>query len=202
MNRNEKAPVAAGAHLNSSLGNDTALPKVYRNSPSAANNYTSKVGIHEFAARCEAVTGKQVIVKNGRIRALCAAHGGKDPNMVVWTDHSGEIRTKCYSHGCDRKDIIEALGFTLADILPGRTPTEAKQRKIIRNRIQIESELINELLLLYKILSKRNSDRTNKHCQGFREENPGWAPVPEEPWEREIKAAKRIIAGLGVLYGR
>ena len=34
----------------------------------------------------------------------------------------------------------------------------------------------------------------------FREQNPGWRPIPFEHWDREILAASRIKKSLGELY--
>ena len=76
------------------------------------------ISIYEFTARLEKVTGG-----NGKYRACCPAHGGKDPNLSVWVNHDGTIGTKCYSHGCDRKDIIEAVGLTLRDIFAYSAPS-------------------------------------------------------------------------------
>lgn len=202
MTRNEKTPVESGALSPISSKDPVRLLKNSTTKGRTNTNTPPKVGIAEIASRCEVVTGNRVTVKNGCFRVACPAHGSKDPNLVVWQNDNETIGMKCYSHGCDRKEIVEALGFTLADILPGRTPTEARRRKVFRNRIQIEQELLHELLLIWKILSKRNADHINKHCQGFKEENPGWEPLPEEPWEREIQAAKRVIAGLGAYYGK
>ena len=49
---------------------------------------------------------------NGRSgRARCPAHDGGDPNLAIRREATGELTMTCHSHGCDRLDILEALGI-------------------------------------------------------------------------------------------
>lgn len=86
-------------------------------------------------------------------RAACPAHGGKDPNLAIWTNSDGTIGTKCYSHGCDRKEIIDAVGFTLQEILPDRTPTEVQKHKKRTSDMKIKKALTIELVILSQWIS-------------------------------------------------
>lgn len=43
-------------------------------------------------------------------RIPCPAHGGRDSNCSLWRDEHGQLRAKCWSHGCPQCDILVALG--------------------------------------------------------------------------------------------
>ena len=42
-------------------------------------------------------------------RIPCPAHGGDDPNLVLWTRDDGSIGAKCWSRDCAHIDIMRAL---------------------------------------------------------------------------------------------
>jgi Toprim domain len=42
-------------------------------------------------------------------RLPCPVHGGKNPNVSIWTDTHGRRRAKCHSYGCSESDILRAL---------------------------------------------------------------------------------------------
>lgn len=93
------------------------------------------------------------VFKSGNgYRACCPAHSGKDANLAIWTRDDSTIGIKCYSHGCDRKDVLEAVGLTLADILPNRTPEEARRHKVHTNDRRTKKALTIELLVLLQWL--------------------------------------------------
>jgi hypothetical protein len=83
-----------------------------------------------------------------KYRAACPLHGEKDLNLSVYTRQDGTIGFKCYSHGCDRKEILGALGFSLADALPDRTPAETRKNKRLANQNRLKKDLEHELLIL------------------------------------------------------
>ena len=47
----------------------------------------------------------------GHWRAVCPLHGDRDRNLAVRIE-DGELYLRCHSHGCDRLDILVALGVT------------------------------------------------------------------------------------------
>ena len=52
-------------------------------------------------------------------RSICSGHPGADNRSAlhVW-DEGGEAKMCCFTHGCDRLDIIEPLGLRLRDLYP------------------------------------------------------------------------------------
>ena len=63
------------------------------------------------------------------------------------------------------------------------------------------STLSHELIVLDLIVGQRVADRQLARDKRFREQRPEWRPIPDEHWQREILAAKRISKALEVLYG-
>ena len=64
-------------------------------------------------------------------RIRCPVHGGGDPNVSLWRDDRGRLRAKCWSHGCDGRDILAALGE------PERYATETSHRTDDAGRIEL-----------------------------------------------------------------
>ena len=52
-------------------------------------------------------------------RICCPAHGGGDLNCSVWRDERGRLHAKCWSHGCDERAILAALGEYASSIAAG-----------------------------------------------------------------------------------
>ena len=59
-------------------------------------------------------------------RMPCPAHGGDDANLEVWPEED-RVGAKCYSHHCDYKDIMNALG-----IVQERGPQDAPKKRPTR----------------------------------------------------------------------
>lgn len=111
MNRNEKAPVeVTGAHLNSSLGNDTVQSGINKNGPVTAN-------LEGLLSRLEEV--KQIPAKKHVLSftALCPAHADKNPSLCVDLMHNRRILLFCRA-GCGGAEILAAIGLSLADLYP------------------------------------------------------------------------------------
>ena len=52
--------------------------------------------------------------EGGRYRAACPAHGGHNRNLSVWADQQGIACFKCFSKGCETREIVAALGAVAA----------------------------------------------------------------------------------------
>ena len=66
-------------------------------------------------------------------RIPCPAHGGKDANLKIWdSDSDGWLGATCFSHGCEWKDITDAIrrDMGLPAFKPGEgtRPTAAKTK--------------------------------------------------------------------------
>ena len=109
--------------------------------------------IHHKVTIDQFVTLLENVHRSGNgYKAACPHHGGKDANLAIWTRDDGTIGTKCYSHGCDRKDVIEATGHTLADILPARTHKEVKTHRKAVNKHKLIADTRIELLIILQHL--------------------------------------------------
>lgn len=60
------------------------------------------------------VQGWKVQRRGNRARAQCPAHGGDGMNLSI-LNAADRITAHCHSAGCDTKDVLEALGLTVAD---------------------------------------------------------------------------------------
>ena len=57
-------------------------------------------------------------------RICCPAHGGDDHNLKIW-DEDGRLGAMCWSHECEYKDIMAALGISNGN----KDKTETKKKK-------------------------------------------------------------------------
>jgi hypothetical protein len=55
----------------------------------------------------------------GHIQARCPAHGDTHPSLSVRQATDGRILVHCFA-GCSARDVVTALGLTLADLMPPR----------------------------------------------------------------------------------
>ncbi len=94
--------------------------------------------------------------------------------------------------------VVEHLGIKL-DASP-----EARQRARERARqaqqAKLEVALLHELAVLSQVLNQRVAGRTLARDRKFRAVRPEWTPMPDEHWEREKIAARRVHNALGSIY--
>lgn len=108
--------------------------------------------------------------------------------------HAGIARTP----GESLRLVAAYLGMDVkADRQARQRAREAVQR---HERKRLEAALAHELRVLLITLDNRITGRELERDRLFREVRPEWQPLPDTPWERELLAARRIIALIGVLY--
>ncbi len=103
--------------------------------------------------------------------------------------------------GMNKREALRAVAQHLG--IQGDSGSAARLADIRgqREREQIEHALRHEVLILLEYVQTRVIERELARDRRFRQARPGWRPFPPGPWEREELAARRIQAGLGVLYG-
>jgi hypothetical protein len=50
--------------------------------------------------------------------ACCPAHGDKRPSLAVTEADDGRVLLHCFSHGCDWREILDALGLPESALFP------------------------------------------------------------------------------------
>lgn len=101
--------------------------------------------------------------------------------------------------GCSAADIVAAVGLELRDLYSEALPAgERRQRAVRAYRRGSEANLNHEMLVLAQTLGNRVADRQIAR----RNMPPEWVPMPNEPMERELLAAKRVMRLLPMIYGR
>jgi hypothetical protein len=61
--------------------------------------------------------------------ALCPAHDDHTPSLMVGQGEDGKVLLHCHA-GCEKPDILEAAGLTMADLFPGGSSERAKVERI------------------------------------------------------------------------
>ena len=89
--------------------------------------------------------------------ARCPAHADTSPSLRV-TDADGKILLHCFA-GCEPHAICSALGLSLSDLFPPRTPLEEAQyrrERFSRGTLKdMQHELSVALIILDDLLEKR-----------------------------------------------
>lgn len=131
-----------------------------------------------------------------RVPSIC--HGGKDKNLYICNAPDGKLLATCHSHGCEYKDIMRVLeDMGLKEKTPFK-PDMVAVRK--HSRLLVQDSLIIELYILLQYLEDRVIGRQLINDKTYVKENPAYVLPPDEPWERESLAVKRIKTGLNILY--
>ena len=146
----------------------------------------------------------------------CPGCGGKD--RFRFDDKNGDGTWICGGGG----ERIAGDGFALLGHCLGMTPSEAlaavakylgvtgddtpqarqEARRHARaaDRAEIEDALLHELRVLVSVIENRVTSRTLARDAKFRAARPDWRPFPDDEWERDRLAARRIGNGLEALY--
>lgn len=151
----------------------------------------------------ELITGRLDSVKgsNGNYRARCPAHEGRNLTLSIKERQDGKAQVTCYK-GCTADEITAAVGLKTRDLYPesNLTPIQRKQYAKRQTQADLETALQHELLMILQFIGKRVDSRINEKNTNFRKLRPEWRPFPDEHWEREELAAKRIVALIKKLY--
>ena len=71
--------------------------------------------------------------KPGGFWAICPCHADHDPSLHCYIGDDGQTVMKCHACGADRKDVAEALGYTLQDVavdaMTGEPPERYAKKK-------------------------------------------------------------------------
>ena len=73
--------------------------------------------VKDFRARLRNTSGP-----DNQFTALCPAHDDHSNSLSVGLGKDGRILINCFT-GCDVRDIVDAMGLTMADLKPARRPS-------------------------------------------------------------------------------
>ena len=91
---------------------------------------------HQILSRLSGVKDNH----NGQYMALCPAHHDTTASLGIKVEADGRILMNCLSHGCDKADIMSALGLTLADLFPEKLGNH-KRVKVGKYRLSAQQTL-------------------------------------------------------------
>lgn len=93
---------------------------------------------------------------------------------------------------------------TLAEVasLLGIQPDSKRPapRSTLGTVAEIEAAAWHEIHVLAVTLGVRVTDRGIANAKSFRYLHPEWRPMPPEPWDRELQAARRLLRLLPEVY--
>ena len=129
----------------------------------------------------------------------CVAHDDRKPSLSATDGDDGRILVYCHA-GCSFEDISEKLKTMGLWPESRLTSTQKKQYARKKSRFQLLDLLDFELIVYMQILNTRLEDYHKARNKNYLEIHPEFKPMPDEPWEREITASKRIRKIMGELY--
>jgi hypothetical protein len=137
--------------------------------------------------------------KGYRIRSVC--HGGDGKNLYIEDSQDGKLIATCFSHGCEYKSIMS----TLEDMgLKPKPDLSSTQRKVFvqkKSRRQLMESLFFESHILLQYLNDRAGDLARSGDSNYLKLHPEFQKLPDEPFDRELKAALRTKTIIEQLYG-
>lgn len=142
-------------------------------------------------------------IREDQWRARCPAHDGKsDDSPSIALRRDGALLLHCFA-GCSVQTVVDAIGLKGSDLFPPRQVTVAdiQVARDQRQRRDMERALAHELHVLLQLLQTRIAAQTLATDTKFRVIRPEWMPFPEDRWERERLAVRRIRNGIRWLYG-
>lgn len=106
----------------------------------------------------------------------------------------------CHVHGWDKSRSLKETARQLG-LAATITPEVAREHKRKVVAVDDARVLQHELMVLIQVLNARLSSAQLTSNHSFRNARPEWVPYPDEHWERELLAARRIRAALESVYG-
>ncbi len=132
----------------------------------------------------------------------CPAHSDKSPSLSISEGDDGKVLLKCFA-GCSTESIVSVLGLEMKDLFPESnfTPKQRKEYKQKATKAQLWKALYHELLVLLQIVENRVTNKILDRDTKFKEARPEFEPMPDDFWDRELLAAKRVKRIIGGIYG-
>ncbi len=132
----------------------------------------------------------------------CPAHSDSSPSLSISETDDGTVLIKCFA-GCSTESIVSSLGLEMKDLFPPSdfNQYQRKEYKQTKTKAQLFKALYHELIVLLLIVDNRVTHKELSRNKNYRAARPEFKPIPEEFWEREILAAKRVKRIAGDLYG-
>ena len=97
-------------------------------------------------------------------KACCPAHDDKKASLSISQGKDGRILLRCFA-GCDTKDIVAALGLTMADLFPNAV--RAKKPRRNRPRVVATYDYVDEQgNLLFQVLRKSDKNFPQRRPDG------------------------------------
>ena len=94
----------------------------------------------------------------GKWLACCPAHNDKSPSLAIKFTDDGKILIHCFA-GCSVEEIVSAIGFTLADLMPdnpiykkGTKPPKFNKYELF-DRVVFESTIL--LVAIRQLISNK-----------------------------------------------
>lgn len=133
--------------------------------------------------------------------ACCPAHDDKNPSLSI-SESDGIILLKCWS-GCSVESIVSAIGIEMKDLFPDSNLTFEQRNEYNqkRNKTKLWQALYRELMVLVLIVGNRYTDKILDRDTKFKEVRPEFKCLPDEFWEHELQAVRRVKRIIGDLYG-
>lgn len=115
----------------------------------------NSIAYEKIANRIADFSGSPVTRTSKGFCCACPAHGGKNNNLHV-SDGDSRVLMRCFSQGCDPKDILESIGLSIKDVyhhpMTGDEISkynDYKQDKVVKENLSTEMLIIQAFLSAY-----------------------------------------------------
>ncbi|QFY90141.1 hypothetical protein D5125_11965 [Magnetovirga frankeli] len=119
-----------------------------------------------------------------------APTGGDGFDLLV---HCGRSQGEAF------KGVADWLGLTERPL----TPTQRRELDLQRRKsefLKLDKAIFHEAHVLQNLVGGRNASRELEGNRTFREQRPEWAPLPDEPSDRELLAVRRLRKAMSKRY--
>ena len=107
--------------------------------------------LQEVVSRIEVHTSVSAKWSNGKARVASPLRPTTDRNLLL-TDGKDRLRITDFSHGSDPKDILEAIGMSLADVYyEPLTSSQKRKHKLAKSKCMIEEECLHAYYVLNQL---------------------------------------------------
>lgn len=170
---------------------------MHQNISQQHNNFTyAQVAAEEIAAYLDGKPSRDGFM------CKCPAHDDRSASLSVSTGNDGKTLIKCFA-GCSFHEVINALGIEAKQLFPpsNYSKHDRKQYNHKLNRARTIRLLWHELIVLMSVVEVRAIGQILNKDKIFKRARPEYRVMPDEFWEREKLAAKRLKVLIGDLYG-